>query len=54
VQYIVKNKVSGDKLDEEALFQEFLRERDLLVKDYIASNSCNKRHNQAPLSNMVA
>ncbi len=42
VQYIVKDDFSGGKLDEEALFQEFLRERGLSVRDYMASNPCTK------------
>ncbi len=42
VQYIVKDDFSGGKLDEEALFQEFLRERGLSVRDYMTSNPCTK------------
>jgi len=42
VQFIVKGAFSGGKLDEEALFQEFLRERGLSVRDYMASNPCTK------------
>jgi len=42
VQYIVKGDFSGGKLDEKALFQEFLRERGLSVRDYMASNPCTK------------
>jgi len=42
VQYMVKRGFSGGELDEEALFQEFLRERGLSVEDYVASNPCTK------------
>jgi hypothetical protein len=42
VQYIVKGDFSGGKLDEEAIFQEFLRERGLSVRDYMVSNPCTK------------
>ena len=42
VQYIVKGNFSGDKLDEEALFQEFLRERGLSFRNYMASNPCTR------------
>jgi len=42
VQYMVRGGFSGSKLDEEELFQEFLRERGLSVRDYMASNPCTK------------
>lgn len=42
VRYAVKTASTGDKLDEEALFQEFLQERGLSAKDYVASNPCTK------------
>jgi len=42
VKYIVKGDFSGGKLDEKALFQEFLRERGLSVRDYMVSNPCTK------------
>ena len=42
VQYRVKGGFSGSKLDEEKLFEEFLRERGLSVRDYMASNPCTK------------
>ena len=42
VQYIVKGDFSGGKLDEEVLFEEFLRERGLSVRDYMASNPCTR------------
>lgn len=42
VQYVVKGGFSGGKLDEEKLFQEFLRERGLSVSDYMAYNPCTK------------
>jgi hypothetical protein len=41
VQYMVKGNFSG-KPNEEALFQEFLQERGLSVKDYMASNPCTR------------
>jgi len=42
VQYIVKRGSSGGKRDEEALFQEFLQERGLSVRDHMASNPCTR------------
>jgi len=42
VQYVVKGGFSGGKLDEEGLFEEFLRERGLSVEDYRVSNPCTK------------
>ncbi|NIR87813.1 hypothetical protein GWO13_09775 [Candidatus Bathyarchaeota archaeon] len=42
VKYIVKGGFSGGKLDEEALFQEFLQERGLSVEDYVTSNPCTR------------
>jgi len=42
VQYTVKGGFSRGKLDEEDLFQEFLREKGLSVRDYAASNPCTK------------
>jgi len=42
VRYTVKAASTGGKLDEEALFQEFLQERGLSAKDYEASNPCTK------------
>jgi len=42
VQYIVKGDFSGGKFREETLFQEFLQERGLSVRDYMASNPCTR------------
>jgi len=42
VQYRIKGGFSGDKTDEEAFFQNFLQERGLSVRDYMASNPCTK------------
>jgi len=42
VQYMVKGGFSSGKLNEEDLFQEFLRERGLSVRDFMASNPCTK------------
>ncbi len=42
VHYKVKNASTDGKLDEEALFQEFLQENGLSVRDYAASNPCTK------------
>jgi len=42
VRYMVKGDFSSGKLDEERLFQEFLREKGLSVEDYMASNPCTK------------
>jgi hypothetical protein len=42
VQYMVKGDFSNDKHNEKELFQEFLRERGLSVRDYMASNPCTK------------
>ena len=42
VQYIVKDDFSGGKLHEETLFQEFLQERGLSVRDYMTSNPCTR------------
>jgi hypothetical protein len=40
VRYVVEGGFSGAELDEEALFKEFLRERGLSFKEYLASNVC--------------
>jgi hypothetical protein len=42
VQYMIKGNFSGGKLDEEALFREFLQERGLSVRSYMASNPCTR------------
>jgi len=42
VRYKVKGGFSSGKLDEERLFQEFLREKGLSVEDYMVSNPCTK------------
>lgn len=42
VHYVVDGSLSGTESDEESLFREFLRERDLSFKDYLASNDCTK------------
>lgn len=42
VQITVKGSFSSDKTGEEALFQEFLQERGLTVRDYSASNPCTR------------
>ena len=42
VYLLVENSFSSGKLDEERLFQEFLRENGLSAKDYMASNACTK------------
>ncbi len=42
VQYIVMGYFSGGKNDEAALFQEFLQERGLSIRDYIAFNPCTR------------
>jgi len=42
VQYVVKGNFSGAELDEEALFQEFLQERGLSFREFLASNACTK------------
>ena len=42
VHYVVEGSFSGFKLDEESLFQEFLKERGLSFKDYLTSNACTK------------
>ena len=42
VQYMFKSGFSRGKPDEEGLFQEFLRERGLSVRDFMASNPCTK------------
>ena len=42
VQYIVKGSFLSSEFNEEALFQEFLQERGLSVRDYMASNPCTK------------
>jgi len=42
VQYMVKGGFSSGELDEEGLFKEFLRERGLSVKGFMAFNPCTK------------
>jgi len=42
VRYTVKAASTGGRLDEEAFFQEFLQERGLSARDYVASNPCTK------------
>jgi hypothetical protein len=42
VQYIVKDGFPSGKLREETLFQEFLQERGLSVRDYMTSNPCTR------------
>ena len=42
VQYSVKGSFPSSELDEEALFQEFLQESGLSIRDYLASNPCTK------------
>ena len=42
VQYIIKGGSSTDKLDERALFQDFLQERGLSFRDYAMSNPCTR------------
>ena len=42
VQYVSKGASTGGKVDEEALFQEFLQERGLSIKEYLAFNPCTK------------
>jgi hypothetical protein len=42
VQYGVKDHFSVANVDEEALFREFLQEKGLSFKEYLASNACTK------------
>jgi len=42
VQYGVKDDFSVAEVDEEALFREFLRDKGLSFRDYLASNACTK------------
>ena len=42
VRYGFKNQNSVTNVDEEALFREFLREKGLSFKEYLASNACTK------------
>jgi hypothetical protein len=42
VRYSVKGDVSIAEIDEEALFQEFLRDKGLSFREYLASNPCTK------------
>jgi hypothetical protein len=42
VHYVVDGSFSGVKSDEGSPFREFLRERGLSFKDYLASNDCTK------------
>jgi hypothetical protein len=42
VQYAVEDFFSGADIEEEALFREFLRERDMSFKEYLASNTCTR------------
>jgi hypothetical protein len=42
VHYVVRGDFSSSELDEEALFREFLQERDISFREYLASNACTK------------
>jgi len=42
VRYGVKDDFSVAEIDEEALFQEFLRDKGLSFREYLASNPCTK------------
>jgi hypothetical protein len=42
VKYVVNENFSDADLDEEALFHEFLQERGLTLREYLASNACTK------------
>jgi hypothetical protein len=42
VQYAVEEVFSGADLEEESLFREFLREKDMSFKEYLASNTCTR------------
>jgi hypothetical protein len=42
VNYVVGGGFSGGELDEEGLFREFLQERGLSFREYLASNACTK------------
>ena len=42
VRYGVKGDFSVADVDEEALFREFLRDKDLSFREYLASNPCTK------------
>jgi len=42
VQYVVKDSFSGGELDQEELFEEFLREGGLSVEDYRGFNPCTR------------
>jgi hypothetical protein len=42
VRYSVKGDFSVAEVDEEALFREFLRDKGLSFRDYLASNACTK------------
>jgi hypothetical protein len=42
VRYSVKGDFSVAEVDEEALFREFLREKGLSFREYLASNACTK------------
>ena len=42
VRYGFKDQFSVANIDEEALFREFLREKGLSFKEYLASNACTK------------
>ncbi len=42
VQYGFKDRFSVANVDEEALFREFLQEKGLSFKEYLASNACTK------------
>jgi hypothetical protein len=42
VRYGVKGNFSVAEVDEEALFRQFLRDKGLSFRDYLASNACTK------------
>ena len=42
VQYGVENRFSAANIEEDTLFQEFLRERGLSSREYLASNACTR------------
>ena len=42
VQYAVENVFSDAEIEEESLFQEFLREKNMTFKEYLASNTCTR------------
>jgi hypothetical protein len=42
VRYSVKGDFSVAEVDEEALFREFLQDKGISFKEYLASNACTK------------